>query len=306
MAVPLILTSMEVEVTGQVVDSNGDPISGATVSTWRGSAISDENGMYSLKAIDVGKVALRAEADGHWTQKKEAKNEEGRFVASFTLIEDIVSYVPIGVIFLDLREGTKLNGTLTILSNALESERWIQIDDFAPGSDKDCRIHFGEYGSSSSSMDLWYYYVPYHATSFIEMTKVTISGVYGETPGQCENCYVRGWMGVGNNHFLFDMPDYLTPSETQIEDTIRPEASGQTSISNAPEGSYRLNDAFGVKVSVSILGMPFNCTLPVTLGPAKDAAPYISIQLYCMDNSTATVKELWEGGHVVHIWEIGT
>jgi hypothetical protein len=300
-SVPLILISLEVEVTGQVVDSDGEPIPGATVLTWRGSTLTDANGRYSLKALGSGQITVLAEADGHWSQKKNAATgEDGGLIVDFFLIDDMVCYVPLGAIFLDLKTGSELNGSISIETNPQNSERWILVEDLAPGGGKDFRIEFGEYGSSSSGMDIWFFQEIYGASSFIEMTPVLVSGVYGDTPGECENCFVKSWLGVGADRITFEAEDYLSPETFDLEYHLN---SG-TILTNAPTGSFLLNDLFNAEVSVSILGKQFNCSLPVTLGPMSDGQAYIKVELYSMGDNDTVVRTLVEGGHILHIWEV--
>jgi hypothetical protein len=304
-SVPIILISLEVEITGQVVDAVDEPIPGATVSTWRGSAVTDANGRYSLKALGSGQITVLAEAERHWSQKKIASGGgDGGLVADFVLIDDVVCYVPLGVVFLDLKTDSELNGSIDIQSNPLTSGRWVQIGDFAPDGRKDFRIEFGEYGSSSSGMDIWFFQI-LNASSFIETTPVIVSGVYGDTPGECENCYVKSWNGVGLDRITLDAKDYLSPEIADEEYDFNSDYGSGRLLTNAPTGIFQLDHRFDAEVSVLILGKQFNCSLPVIFGPVSDGQAYITVELYSMGNNATTVSTLVEGGHILHIWEVG-
>lgn len=75
----------EVDVMGQVRDSEGYLVLGATVTYEDGGISSDTGttGWYLLEGVDTGKVVLTMEADGYKTVKKTVDLERGTYTVDF-------------------------------------------------------------------------------------------------------------------------------------------------------------------------------------------------------------------------------
>jgi len=61
----ILLFGAEIEVTGIVLDAEGQPITGAVVSPGTGAATTGPDGRHSLKVFGIGSVVLMASSEGH-------------------------------------------------------------------------------------------------------------------------------------------------------------------------------------------------------------------------------------------------
>lgn len=294
-AVGYVLLAPERTVQGTVTDANGSPLDGATVSALDARVITNPDGGFQLTVRSWGRFVVQAEAEKYWTQKLWAGQDGEDDRLNFSLAEDQDCWVVTCMAYVHYLEGSNLR-SLIMLESAWPE--YLYIDDYAPGDEKALKPNGGGPVVDSGR---------YNATSYGMMLLVTISGVYWDQPGDCENCFAvvdSMWHSFPENiSDYLDISDVPSPGSGQssIIQVIGLGAEGGITAFNLED--WTLPSDLGVKVNVTILGEQFQTTLPVTYRATTMDYYWVQVTFGPATQENVTILS-YRDGWMIHIWEM--
>jgi len=284
-SLPALMTSTEFH--GFVLDEKGRPIANATVSAVEGSVRSSSEGSYSLSARYNGPFDIQANAEGHWVQKIRINDIGTTHILNFTLLNDIQTTVATGLAFVTFN-ATQVQSVLFGWDEGTDASMQATVEDFDPNSSAmsmtfDSSVPRGLFSSVGSGIGL------------LRSSVVTVSGSYGNVPGQIINCYVTK---VTSEDVRYgQIPEYLNRSAATSTVSV---TNGYQQF-NDPKQNMQLPSSLGVAVNVDILGQACNTTLPVTWGAI---APCMHLVFHMEGGAQTDFKLLIEDGWIVHMWQV--
>jgi hypothetical protein len=302
----VLLIPVNIEIYGTVTDNEGNPLYHVYMYVYSSDDINvaeggvDTQGHFSLFVHHYGEYEVWATMQsGYWAQFQKVKFESPDKNIRQEMDFQLARNVPIGNIPL-VAMYWSVNSSHTSISFGYNVIGKIYTAVHRPNSSLDNGGGFYYDGGVA----------PGHSTSgtshqgmsgYVLSTPGGVSGEYSTTPGKFEDCWVTGEAG---GYLGLPSTDYLAVYGLEGGRIEIINANESREVMMFPSGNYTLPEVFSLHFSVNILGTNASGEFQCAMLDTVDSYHSVWIDITNLDNVPHTYETYFEGGHILHVWEI--
>jgi len=294
-----------IEISGQVVDNDGGPLGEIYIVVMSDevrveSTGTDSYGRYSVVLHETGQFRVWAHREGYWEQYKDIEIPTNQKKVKESVDFQLAHNVPAGNIPL-VAMFWSVNSSHTSISYGyyVYGEIYTAVHKPNSSAENGSHVHY-DGGESPGSRGGGTGYLGQR--SFVLSRPAFVGGFYSTTPGEFDQ-YSLG-SGYEGGYLNSTMNEYLSPDDFEGGSTFTIEPNQSRQVKMQAHGNYTLPEVFSLHFSVNILGKNASGSFICTMLDTENGWHSSWIDLRNLDETSHTYKAYFEGGHILHIWEI--